>query len=305
MEALITARFSPGADGPEKVLAFRREVLFNARAPNPFAGLPGGRRPSLLFPACPNPMATFPDSPTPAIPATPASRHALLAYAGPFFLFVLLQALPGLVRPAMPAATTPLWQSSPELWVYPLQTLLCAVLLCCYRREYPPARLPTSVGIFGAVVGLIVFALWVSPQAIFHAAPRLEGGFDPTKLLRATDPNGNALYWGTLALRFARLVVVVPILEEIFWRGFLRYLVKEDFLSVPFGTYTPMSFGVVTAGFMLEHARADWPAALLTGMLYNLVAIRTKSLPACILAHAVTNALLGGYVMYTRQWGFW
>ena len=48
-----------------------------------------------------------------------------------------------------------------------------------------------------------------------------------------------------------------------------------------------------------------WPAALVTGFLYNVVAVRTRSLPACVAAHAVTNALLGGYVMYTHQWGFW
>ena len=61
----------------------------------------------------------------------------------------------------------------------------------------------------------------------------------------------------------------------------------------------------MTVGFMFEHSRPDWPAALITGLLYNLVAVRTRSLPACVTAHAVTNALLGGYVMYTHQWGFW
>ncbi len=245
-------------------------------------------------------------APSSAVPG--ASNRALLAYAGPFFLFILFIGLAGLLRPGTPTADTPLWRAAPELWVYPLQTLVCAGMLLYFRRDYPPARLPTSLAIFGVVVGLIVFAIWVSPQAIFHAAPRTEGGFDPTRLLGA-DPaadGGGALYWVTVALRFVRLVAVVPVLEEIFWRAFLlRYFVREDFLSVPFGTWTPLSFGVVTLGFMLEHSRPDWPAALVTGLLYNLVAIRTRSLPACVAAHAVTNALLGGYVMYTHQWGFW
>ena len=245
----------------------------------------------------------------PATPAAPdprpgSSHRTLLAYAGPFFLFVALVALPGLIRPGAPVpADTPLWRSAPELWVYPLQTLLCAGMLWYYRREYPPARLPTSLAIFGMVVGLIVFAVWVSPQAIFGAGERTDG-FDPTRLLGADGSAG--WYWTAVALRFVRLVVVVPILEEIFWRGFLlRYLVREDFLSLPFGSWTPLSFAVVTVGFVFEHARPDWPAALVAGLLYNLVAVRTRNLPACVLAHAVTNALLGGYVMYYRQWGFW
>jgi CAAX prenyl protease-like protein len=98
----------------------------------------------------------------------------------------------------------------------------------------------------------------------------------------------------------------VPWLEEVFWRGFLlRYLVREDFLELPFGTCSRFSFLVVALAFMCEHRLADWPAAVLTGALYNGVAIWTRSLPACVLAHALTNLLLGGYVMHTQQWGFW
>jgi membrane protease YdiL (CAAX protease family) len=53
------------------------------------------------------------------------------------------------------------------------------------------------------------------------------------------------------------------------------------------------------------HSVADWPAALLCGVIYNLVAVRTGSLAACIAAHALTNLGLGIYIMSTRQWGFW
>ena len=232
--------------------------------------------------------------PAPALP-----KRALWAYVGPFALFILLQALPGLVKSASP--TAPWWLHAPELWVYPLQTVTCAVMMLWYRREYPRTMSPLAA-LFGLVLGAIVFALWISPQAFFHFAPRTADGFDPTTVL----PFGRSAYPLTVALRFARLVVVVPWLEEIFWRGFLlRYLIKEDFLAVPFGSWTPLSFGVVVLGFTFEHSRPDWPAAFATGILYNLVAVRTKSLPACVLAHALTNALLGWYIMTTRQWGFW
>jgi membrane protease YdiL (CAAX protease family) len=50
---------------------------------------------------------------------------------------------------------------------------------------------------------------------------------------------------------------------------------------------------------------ADWPAALLTGILFNFVMVRTKSLAVCVIAHAVTNLGLGVFIMCTRQWGFW
>jgi CAAX prenyl protease-like protein len=126
-------------------------------------------------------------------------------------------------------------------------------------------------------------------------------GFDPAFFGATGWP-----YYGNVVVRFVRLVVVVPLLEEIFWRGFLlRYLINEDFTRVPFGTFSWLSFGVVTVGFCVEHSLPDYPAAILTGMLYNWVAYRTRRLSSCVLVHAITNLLLGIYVLRTGQWGFW
>ena len=100
------------------------------------------------------------------------------------------------------------------------------------------------------------------------------------------------------------LAVVVPLMEEVFWRGFLiRYLVNDDFESVPQGTYTPLSFWVVVLLFTLAHpellAAAIWCAGI------NLVLYRTKNLWACIVAHAVTNLLLGVYILASGAWVLW
>src|SRR6202030_3615984 len=102
--------------------------------------------------------------------------------------------------------------------------------------------------------------------------------------------------------RFLRLVLVVPLLEEIFWRGFLlRYLINEKFTGVRMGAFSWLSFAVVTLGFGFTHSQADWLAALVTGALYNFVAYRTKSLASCVAAHAITNLLLGIWIVGTRQ----
>jgi CAAX prenyl protease-like protein len=109
-----------------------------------------------------------------------------------------------------------------------------------------------------------------------------------------------------LAARFTRLVIVVPLVEEIFWRGFLlRYLVREDFTAIPFGSSSRFSFWAVVVAFTAVHAPVDWPAAFLTGILFNLLAVRTRSLAACVTAHAVANLALGVYICATKQWGFW
>ncbi|CAN5148153.1 CAAX prenyl protease-related protein [soil metagenome] len=190
------------------------------------------------------------------------------------------------------------WLQAPEYWIYPLQTLVCAALLWWFWRRYEFHRF-TGV-VLTLAVAVLVFVLWISPQAFFGFEARTEG-FNPDTF--ATQPG---LYWSTVLMRFFRLVIIVPIVEEVFWRGFLlRYFINDNFEEVPFGTFTWMSFGVVVVGFTLVHNSADWPAAAITGVLYNLVAYRTKSLTSCIIAHALTNLLLGLWIMWTGQWGFW
>lgn len=182
--------------------------------------------------------------------------------------------------------------------IYPLQTVICAALLWRYWRRYAFNGIKNLS--FTVSVGIVVFALWVAPQVWLGRAPRLDG-FDPN-VFADTPP----LYWTNLTFRFLRLVVIVPLVEELFWRGFLlRYLIAAPVDKIPFGRFSWLSFSIVSVGFMLEHQPADYAAALITGALYNWVACRTKSQGSCVLAHAVTNLLLGIYVMHSGQWGFW
>ena len=223
-----------------------------------------------------------------------SSRKKLTAYVAPMFFFICSLAL---VSP-LKKIGGPFWLASPEYWLYPLQTFCCAALLVWFWREYDFHRLARVP--FTFAIAVFVFVLWISPQAFFGFLPRTDG-FNPDILA-----TGSAAYWFTVAFRFLRLIVIVPLVEEIFWRGFLlRYFVHERFERVPLGTFSWLSFAVVTVGFTFVHSSADWLAAAVTGVLYNLVAYRTKSLGSCVLAHAVTNLLLGLWIMQTKQWGFW
>ena len=228
--------------------------------------------------------------------ATPTSiRSSLAAYVAPFLVFMAGLMLVSLVKDSN--ADT-LWLRSPEYWIYPLQTALCAAALIFYWRQYDFGKRGGSV--LALAAGVVVLGIWIAPQAALGAGARVDG-FDPSVF-----GEGTALYCMTVMARFARLVIIVPLVEEIFWRGFLmRYLIREDFTSLPVGAFQWKSFSAVALCFMLVHGMADWPAALLCGIIYNFVAVRTGSLSACVLAHAVTNLGLGVYIMATRQWGFW
>ena len=193
--------------------------------------------------------------------------------------------------------------ASPQYWIHPMQIFVCGAMLMHYWRHYE-MRSPKQV-LFTVGIGIIAFVLWVSPLAylverFFLKAARLPG-FDPAFF----GAEGWA-YFLNVGCRFVRLVVIVPLVEEIFWRGFLlRWLIRDEFMTVPFGTYQRTSFLVVTVLFMVEHAPADYPAALLTGALFNFVAVHTRSLSSCVLVHAVTNLLLGLYILRTGHTGFW
>jgi hypothetical protein len=221
-------------------------------------------------------------------------RRQLLAHVLPMVLFL---ALLGLCQFLTVHGQTFLLRHA-EFWIYPAQTILCGALLLWFRRCYEFHR-PKSVA-FALLIALAVFGIWIAPQYFLTFAPRTVG-FDPTLL-----ENNSATYWSTILFRFLRLVVVVPLVEEVFWRGFLlRFVIDEHFERVPFGKFNWLSFVVVTVAFTLSHSRPDWPAAFITGALYNVVAYRTQSLASCVLAHAATNLLLGLWIMQTRQWGFW
>ncbi|MEO5721192.1 MAG: CAAX prenyl protease-related protein [Chthoniobacterales bacterium] len=226
--------------------------------------------------------------------SNPEWRSKLAAYVVPMVAFLVLMAPVSFLQKMGDA----FWLQSAEHLVYPVQTIFCAALLVWYWRHYEFHRLARIF--FSIAVAVFVVVLWISPQAFFGVAARTDG-FNPE-----TFAIGSIAYWGALGMRFLRLVIVVPLVEEIFWRGFLlRYLIDEKFASVPFGKFSWLSFGVVTVAFTFAHSSADWMAAAVTGALYNFVAYRTRSLSSCVLAHAVTNLLLGLWIVYTKQWGFW
>jgi uncharacterized protein len=221
-------------------------------------------------------------------------QRKLAAYLVPITVFAGLLALDSVLK----KTGGHFLLSSAEYWIYPTQTVACAALLIWFWRDYEfqqPQRVAFTIS-----VGVLVFLLWISPQQFF-GFPERSNGFNPD--IFAGQPGA---YWAAVVFRFLRLAVVVPFVEEVFWRGFLlRFLIREDFESVPPGTFSWLSFAVVALAFGFSHSKPDWIAALITGMLYNAVAYRTKSLSSCVVAHAITNLLLGIWIMKTKQWGFW
>ena len=108
--------------------------------------------------------------------------------------------------------------------------------------------------------------------------------------------------WSFLAVRFAGLVMVVPVIEEFFLRGFLmRYIDSQDWDRVPPGKATWLSVVGVCVYGLLGHPSEPLSAVVWFSMVTWLY-LRTQSIWDCVLAHATTNLLLGVYVVVTGTW---
>lgn len=183
---------------------------------------------------------------------------------------------------------------------YPLKTLVVAYLLYRYRKQYTELRfkdlanLPVTLVSCG--IGLLVFVLWIRMD--WTLAASVPQGFNPWIL------PGRANQIVMLLFRIAGAVLVVPLMEELFWRSFLiRYIIDQDFEKIQLGRFTWGSFILTVLLFGLEHNYIL--AGIMAGIIYNLILYRTRSLTHCVLSHAVTNLALAIYVVTTGQWRFW
>jgi CAAX prenyl protease-like protein len=181
------------------------------------------------------------------------------------------------------------------LWLYPAKVVAVAVSLIYFRNAYEELR--PGFSLLAVIVGLVVIVIWIGIDPFY---PKFGSAtvFDPMGIASVTQRNA------FFAVRIFGAVIVVPVMEELFWRAFLiRWLVKEDFKSVPVGMFTGLSFAVTVGMFGMEHYQ--WLAGLICGALYNWLYYKRKDVFTCIIAHAVSNAALAVWVLSRGDWKFW
>ncbi len=216
-------------------------------------------------------------------------KSAWLAYTAPMAVFILFT---GALEPYLKTG---------YIWIYSLKILLVTILLLFYRKTWNhELRFNSSAAFWGFLVGLGVFAEWILIDKYIpyrHLGSRAE--IDPFSFI--SNSTTRLLF---IAVRFYGLALIVPIMEELFWRSFLlRYITHPDFQQLKLGEYSIGAFWGVAALFSLSHP--EWLAAFLCAAAYALLLRKTKSLFACITAHAVTNLTLGIYVLVFHAWKYW
>jgi len=192
---------------------------------------------------------------------------------------------------------------SPGL-LYPIRVVVVGAVLAVFSRHLVSFRAGNWVG--SIMLGVAVFVLWVAPDVLWPAY-RSHWLLDNSLVGSAKNSVPDNIKRGLIltAFRIFGSMGLVPVLEELFWRGWLmRWLIRHDFEAVRLGTYTRYSFWVTAALFAAEHG-SYWDVGLLAGIIYNWWMVRTGRLADCIVAHAVTNGVLAAYVLYTGHWQYW
>ena len=175
-------------------------------------------------------------------------------------------------------------------WLYFLKVVAVGGALWVFRHVY--ASLVTVVSPLSITVGIGIGIVWVVTD------PRGESGETLATWLAAL-PTWLAVLW--LSCRAFGSVVLVPITEELAFRGYLqRVLISRDFHQVAPGHFTWLSFVVTSLLFGMMHQR--WIAAALAGALYALLVYRTNRLSDAIAAHAASNAVIFICAVAARQW---
>ncbi len=198
-------------------------------------------------------------------------------------------------------------------WIYASKLFATVIALCLVWPAYKPHL--KSIGWKGIGIGIVGGVLWIAlcnlhwEQTTLHPllkTLRLESligtgvrsAFNPFIELEG-NTFGILIY---LAMRGTGLILVVPVMEEYFLRGFvMRFFASDEWWSYPVGKVTLVSAIVGTALPMFMHP-GEMLAAAVWFSLISVLAWHTKNLWECIAAHSTTNLILGIYVLTDNAW---
>ena len=221
--------------------------------------------------------------------------HPVVVRAAPFAIFIVFIAVSSLVREIGPQ------QAAGDLrWLDVLRAATVTAALIFFWRGYGELRAASDVKphqwLLAIGCGLAVFVAWIHFDDGWAVLGRTEG-FDPT------GADGE-IHLGLAGLRLAESVLVVPVMEELFWRSFLlRWLDARDFTAADPRRASPRAFALTAVLFASEHSL--WFAGLVAGLLYNWLYKRTGNLWVPIASHAITNGALGIWILATGNWRLW
>ncbi|HSH95594.1 MAG TPA: CAAX prenyl protease-related protein [Roseimicrobium sp.] len=212
--------------------------------------------------------------------------NASVARIAPFFVFVLLTALQGY------------FGGEGRFWIYLAKTLLAVAMLWQWRWAFPEVRLTLDGVVF--LAGALIALLWVGLDGLYPKISSASVEWNPI----GAFPEHPLKAWLFIGVRLVGATLIVPVLEELFYRSFFyRRWQADDFLTISLGTFHKAAFLVTAIVFGFAHH--EWLPGILCGLILQWLVVRRGHLGDAIIAHGVANLLLGGWVVWKGAWHFW
>ncbi len=227
----------------------------------------------------------------PAAAAAPLFNRAAWARILPFLAYLFfIVVVDGLTRLGVDAQSL--------RWLYALKVGVVLLMLVIFWRHYTElhSTRPTPIGIAIALAaGVAVFYLWIGLNAGWMVVGS-PAGFDPR--------TAGQIDWALVVVRIGGAALVVPVMEELFWRSFLmRWIDDIDFERIDPRKVKALSVAIAAVLFGFEHNQ--WLAGIVAGLAYSVLYMRQRNLWSAILAHAVTNGVLGVWIVRCAMWTYW
>lgn len=220
--------------------------------------------------------------------------RTVLARALPFAIFILFLVLDTYLKQLFN------WVQVDSKWLYVIRIAAVCACLIYFLRDYVELKTKPVISdfLYASVSGFIVFVVWIFPFPSWLVAGVDAVAINPTQ----GQTQFEAMVW--FATRIMGAVLVVPVMEELFWRSYImRRYDSVNFLSVNPETLSGFAYVGSACLFALEHSL--WLPGLFAGLVYGELYKTYKNLWIPIFAHAVTNGLLGIWVLYTHHWQYW
>ena len=189
------------------------------------------------------------------------------------------------------ALLTGIWSEGAVDTGYGLRIVVALVLLYLVRGALPRPSLSWSwVPVLLAAATCAIWVSWVDG--------------DRRALADGIGRMAPAARWTWIAIRATGSVLVVPVVEELAFRGFLLpWLVSPRFESVAprAWTWSAVLLSSLAFGALHEH----WVLGTVAGLAFAVARLHRGRLGDAILAHALCNGGVAAAVLLAGRWDLW